>query len=93
MLPHLLMRYRINGMLVVKDEDPIILSVFFTTTDCYVWSTKLYEQKQKIDALEEVSDRPVGQEATRDIISFQKDTKITKVIAIMHKGISIRSLF
>jgi predicted transcriptional regulator len=83
---HLLMRYRINGMLIVKDDDPNQVIGIFTTTDLLRLLDQAFMQKtKKIDALDNVSDRPVGHEASYDIISIQKDIKITKVIAIMHK--------
>ncbi|MCD4779676.1 MAG: CBS domain-containing protein [Candidatus Omnitrophica bacterium] len=83
---HLLMRYRINGMLIVKDNDANQIIGIFTTTDLLRLLDQAFMQKtKKMDALDAVSNRTVGQEASHHIVSTQKDTKITKVIAIMHK--------
>lgn len=83
---HLLFRYRINGILVMKDNDEDEMLGIFTTTDLLrLMDEALSVGTHKIEALERVSKRRVGEIAHRDVISFQKNTKVTKVVAVMHK--------
>ena len=83
---HLLFRYRINGILVMKDNDEEEMLGIFTTTDLLrLMDEALSVGTHKIEALERVAKRPVGEIAHRDVIFFQKNTKVTKVIAVMHK--------
>lgn len=86
MVAHLLLRYRINGILVVKKEDKNQLAGIFTTTDLLkLLARALSNGKQKLQELKKVSDLPVGDVASKKIITLSKDTKITKAIAVMHK--------
>lgn len=83
---HLLFRYRINGILVVDKDDKNKLVGIFTTTDLLRLIDKaLSKGVHRENALEEISKKPVGDLASKNIVSFQKDTKITKAIALMHK--------
>ncbi len=83
---HLLLRYRIGGILIVKDDDPDKLVGIFTTTDALrLLDEALSSSAHKIENLDKVSKQLVGTVATKDVISLQKDTKVVKAIAIMHK--------
>ena len=83
---HLLMRYRINGILVVKDASPGQLIGIFTTTDLFrMIDEALSHGAHRIKELKKISRIPVGRVATRNIISLQKGDNITKAIALMHK--------
>ena len=83
---HLLLRYRINGILVVKKEDENQLVGVFTTTDLLrLLERALSSGKQKLKELEKISDLPVGQVATKNVVALSKNTKIVKAVAIMHK--------
>ncbi len=83
---HLLFRYRIHGILVVENDDKHKLIGIFTTTDLLrLIDEALSKGGHREDALKEIAKQSVGDLASKCIVSFQKDTKITKAIAIMHK--------
>ena len=83
---HLLFRYRINGILVVEKDDKSKLIGIFTTTDLLkLIDEALSKGVHGEEALKEISKQPVGNFVSKCIVSLQKDTKITKVIATMHK--------
>ena len=86
MVAHLLLRYRINGILVVKKDDENQLVGILTTTDLLkLLARALSGGKQKLKELETISDLPVGQVATKHVVTLSQKTKIVKAIAIMHK--------
>jgi len=83
---HLLLRYRINGILVVSKDDASKLIGIFTTTD----SLKLMDEAfkngtQKIEELKRLAQVPVGDVASKDVKIIQKKDKVTKAIALMHR--------
>ena len=83
---HLLMRYRISGILVVKKNNTDKLVGVFTITDVLrLMNEALSKGAHRIDALKKTSQLRVGKVATKTVISLQKDAKVTKAIAIMHK--------
>ena len=83
---HLLFRYRINGILVVDKDDKGKLIGIFTTTDLLRLIDKaLSKGIHREEALKEISKQPVGDFASKCIVSLQKDTKVIKAIATMHK--------
>ena len=83
---HLLLRHRINGILVVKKEDQNKLVGILTTTDLLRILDHVFSNgKQKIKELKRISDLPVSQFASKNVICLTKSTKIVKAIAIMHK--------
>src|SRR3989338_3042102 len=83
---HLLLRYRINGVLVVRNGDDHKLVGIFTTTDLLNLVDKALGKKhQRIAELKKVAQLPVGQVASRNIISMQKSDTVAKAIAVMHK--------
>ncbi len=86
MVAHLLLRYRINGILVVKKQDENQLTGIFTTTDLLrLLARALSSGKQKLKELKKISDLPVGQVASKNVVTLSKGTKIVKAIAVMHK--------
>ena len=83
---HLLLRYRINGILVVKKGDENKLVGVLTTTDLLrLLDHTLSNGKQRLKELKKISDIPVGQMAGKKMITLAKKDKIVKAIAIMHK--------
>ena len=83
---HLLLRYRINGIIVVKEDDENCLAGIFTTSDLLrLLDQVIAEGGHRIEELHKVAELPVGQFASKNIISLEKDTPLAKVIAIMHK--------
>ena len=83
---HLLLRYRINGVLVVRNGDENKLLGIFTTTDLLKLVDKALAKKhQRIAELKKVAMMEVGQVASRSIVSLQKNDTVAKAIAVMHK--------
>ena len=83
---HLLLRYRINGILVVKKGEENKLVGILTTTDLLrLLDHALSNGKQRLKELKKISELPVGRIAAKKIITLAKHDKIVKAIAIMHK--------
>lgn len=83
---HLLLRYRINGILVVKKSDEDQLVGVLTTTDLLNILDNVFSKgKQKLKELKRISELPVKQFVSKNVVTLTKDTKIVKVIAIMSK--------
>lgn len=83
---HLLLRFRVNGILVVKKNNPRKLVGIVTTTDLLrILDSTLSAHKHRIDKLKEVADFPVIRIARKDVLKVQKDTKVSKLVAIIHK--------
>ena len=83
---HLLFRYRINGILVVKEDDENKLIGILTTTDLLKFIDKVFSKKiHRRASLKKIAKQSVGSLANKRIISFQKDTKLVEVIAIMQR--------
>lgn len=83
---HLMLRYRISGVLVVRNGDENNLVGVFTTTDLLKLIDKALAKKhQRIAELKKVSMMKVGQVASRNVISLQKSDTVAKAIALMHK--------
>lgn len=83
---HLLLRYRINGILVVKNDDEHNLVGVFTTTDLLSLIDKALSKKhQRMAELKKVSLLPVGEVATRKVITLKSTDTVAKAVAVMHK--------
>lgn len=83
---HLLFRYQINGILVVSDRNEHKLVGIFTTTDLLrLMAEAISKGIHRIDELQKASQRPVGQLASKKVITMQQDDKVVKAIAIMHR--------
>lgn len=83
---HLLLRYRINGILIVSPDNPEDLKGIFTTTDLLDLIGDVFDKgAQKMQALSAVADRPVGDFMEQEYLSLQKDDNAAKAIVLMHK--------
>ncbi len=83
---HLLLRHQISGILVVKKDNENKLVGILTTTDLLrLVNQALSQKKQKINALKKISGLKAGDVASKRVISLQKDDKVMKAIAIMHR--------
>lgn len=83
---HLLLRHRINGIFVVKANDENHILGIFTTTDLLKLMDKaLGKKNQRVAELKKMALVPVGQVASRNVISLKKTDTVAKAIAIMHK--------
>ncbi len=83
---HLLMRYRINGILVVSPDDPDQLLGVFTTTDLLtIIQEALAIGAHKIGALNAVAEHPVMDFLGEEIVKLQQTDSAAKAIGLMHK--------
>ena len=81
---HLLLRHRIEGILIVKNDDEHQLIGIFTTQDLLnLVHNVLTDGGHRISALDKLSEMPVGKITSKDTISLQRDAKVAKAIAIM----------
>ena len=82
---HLLYRHRINGIFIVDKNDENKLVGIFTTTDLLrILGSCCNKGSEMKDELKKVSDLPVGNLSSKEIVSLQKDTPITELIKLMH---------
>jgi len=83
---HILLRHRINGILVVSKDDPNEIVGIVTTTDLLrLLDDILSQQGNRMAELEVVGDMPVASVLTTNVVRVSKNTKIEKVIALMYK--------
>lgn len=83
---HLLLRYRINGILVVrKDNEHAVVGVFTTTDLLRLINQALGKRRQKLRELQKLANLPVGKVASRRVFVLQKNDRVIKAIAVMHK--------
>jgi predicted transcriptional regulator len=83
---HLLLRYRINGILVVDPENMDLLTGVFTTADFLnLMDMAITSGAQKMQALNAISDRPVSDFINRQFLRLQQTDTTAKAIGYMHK--------
>jgi CBS domain-containing protein len=83
---HLLLRYRINGIMVVSADDPgNLLGVFSMHDLLQLMAEALSKGAGKMQALNGLSDRPIIEFLKKDFVSLDKDDTAAKAIALMHK--------
>jgi CBS domain-containing protein len=82
---HLMMRYRINGILVMREDDPEKLLGVFTTRDLMdIMEEALTEGGHKMQALGWLGEQPVKDFLEEEIPSLQMTDSAAKAIALMH---------
>jgi len=83
---HILLRFRINGVLIVNKNDKTKLVGLVTTTDLLrVLDKCLTKGRNRIEMLETFSKLPVKRIASKVIMGVKTDTKLEKLIALMNK--------
>jgi CBS domain-containing protein len=83
---HLLLRYRINGMLVVNVENEEQLLGVFTTADLLALMGDVMSRgARKMQALNEIAEKPVSAFLSKEFVVLQQDDTAAKAIALMHK--------
>ncbi|MDD4293883.1 MAG: CBS domain-containing protein [Candidatus Omnitrophica bacterium] len=83
---HLLLRYRINGIIVTSDFDKNIIKGIFTLTDVLRLVNEVMDKGfGRKKSLKQIADTPVGREIHDEVISLQKDVSVGKAVAVMHK--------
>jgi CBS domain-containing protein len=83
---HLLLRNRINGLLVMDVNDPEKLVGVFTTRDLlHLMNDSLAKRSQKMQALHEVGGLPVGDFIKETPVTLQASDNAAKAVGLMHK--------
>lgn len=83
---HLLLRYRINGILITRKKNKNDVIGIATTTDLLkLLDGVLTRHGHRMSELRRIANLPVIDIASKGIIRAQVTTKIEKVIAFMHK--------
>lgn len=81
---HLLLRYRINGVLVVSKASEETLFGIFTTTDLLRLINQAFSQKTlQMEEFKKVSQLPVGKVCSKGVISISKDANVIEALALM----------
>jgi len=83
---HILLRFRINGVIIVSSGNKDKVVGIITTTDLLkLLDAALAKHGHRIDALKEVSNIPVKIVSSSTVKAVQKNTKLEKIIALMHR--------
>ena len=72
-------------MVVDKNDENKLVGIFTTTDLLRLINEALSKGIHREEALKNVSNKLVGVLASKCIVALQKDTKVSKVIATMHK--------
>jgi len=83
---HLLYRHKINGIFIVdKDDENKLVGVFTTTDLLRIMGTCCDKGENMPDELKKVSNLPVGNLSSKDIVTIQKNDSVAEIIDKMHK--------
>jgi len=83
---HLLMRYRVNAVFVVKKNNRRDVMGIVTTEDLLEYLDEVLSRRShRMVALQQIGELPIGVVANREVIKVAKDTKLARVIGIMHR--------
>jgi CBS domain-containing protein len=83
---HILLRFRINGVLIVSAKNPNEIKGVVTTTDLLkVLDDALHEKDTWEAKLEEISLRLVTTIASHGVVSVRKTDSILVALELMHK--------
>lgn len=83
---HLLLRSRINGILVMAVNDPEKLIGVFTMRDLlHLLGGALSRRSQKMQALKEVGSQPIGKFVKEGLLILQASDNAAKAVGLMHK--------
>ncbi|MBF0122973.1 MAG: CBS domain-containing protein [Candidatus Omnitrophica bacterium] len=84
---HLMLRYRINGILAVDPKDPEWLLGVFTTRELLdILGEALSKGSRKMQALHDVGERPVSEFLGKEeMVILQVTDNAARAVALMHK--------
>ncbi|MBF0485635.1 MAG: CBS domain-containing protein [Candidatus Omnitrophica bacterium] len=83
---HLLLRYRINGILVVHADAPETLLGVFSMNDLLeLMADALSKGARKMQALNGLSDKPIIEFLKKEYVRLDKNDNAAKAVALMHK--------
>jgi acetoin utilization protein AcuB len=83
---HIMLRHRINGMVVVRRDDPQKIAGLITTNDLLRIMGEILDEghHQRINELKEMAHKPVSDLMSRDVATMQKCETVLKAIVFMH---------
>ena len=84
-LAHLLLRYRINGILVVSPDDENIVLGVFTTHDFLNLMDIGLTGSHRMQALNKIADQAVREFVNQHFVRLQQTDTTAKAIGLMHK--------
>ena len=83
---HLMLRFRINGVLIVKKNNKKKVIGVITTTDLLRFlNIALSLKAKRLERLKRISQTPLSSVCGKYVLKVQKDSKAEKIVAIMHK--------
>lgn len=83
---HILLRFRINGILVVDGKDRNRVTAVFTTADLLqLLNEAMSLRGHRIEKLRLLADLPLKEVVSGKVVKVQKEARISKVIALMYK--------
>lgn len=83
---HLLLRHRINGIVVISPRNRNRVVGLLDTADLVSLLDKaLSRPRHRLKALAKIANTLVGDVAVKKVVTVQKDAKVAKVIALMHR--------
>lgn len=80
---HILLRFQINGLLVVNENQEEIVGIITTTDLLRLIDRALSQKIKRKAALERIANMSIASVASKDIIKIQKGTRIHRVVSIM----------
>lgn len=81
---HILLRFQINGLLVIGEDNDEVVGVLTTTDLLWLIDRALARPTQKQAALEKMAKMRIQAVASRNLIKIQKDVSIARVVSLMH---------
>ena len=83
---HVLLRFQINGLLIVEKKNSTKVVGILTTTDLLRLLNKaLSKHSHKMLELDRIARSPIKSVLSRGVTRIQQNAKLTKVVAIMHR--------
>ncbi|MFH0754271.1 MAG: CBS domain-containing protein [Candidatus Omnitrophota bacterium] len=84
-LAHLMLRYRINGILVVAPDDESRVVGIFTTHDFLNLMDMGLTGSHRVQALNRIAEQPVSGFVNSQFVRLQHTDTAAKAVAMMHK--------
>lgn len=82
---HILLRFRINGLVVMDSKEKSKVTGIITTTDLLrIFDETLSGSDRGMEAFDDMGDMLVGQIASREVFKIQRNTTLEEAVSIMH---------
>jgi CBS domain-containing protein len=83
---HILLRFRVNGLIVVNGKEKNKVTGVVTTTDLLrIFDDVLSDPDRDMTAFDEMGDMPVGKIANKEVVMVSPDTTVEEAVSIMHQ--------